>query len=179
MNMLRHYRKALDLFPFSPRNPGESILRVQAVSASEPPLLERAFPDPLDPAQVISAANEFLADDCAYTLDAWWGLWTFAKEWSLRPARVSIRCFGPAFLDTPRNDAGESPEHLRIEFGVDTWFLPQNDLPDPTWYARSNLKGLLKYVHSLDDALPLDRRALWSESGENFAEKLREAAQEL
>lgn len=66
-----------------------------------------------------------------------------------------------------------------MDFGLDTWFLPQVELPNAAWYARSNLKGLLKYVHSLDDVLHIERRSLWTESGGNFAEKLREAAEKM
>jgi hypothetical protein len=40
---------------------------------------------------------------------------------------------------------------------------------------QSNIKSLLKLVHDLDDALPVETRLLWSESGENFAEKLHQA----
>lgn len=176
--MLRQFGKALDLFPFSPQNPGDSILRIQAVSSSEPPLLERPFLDPIDPKQVLAAANEFLHDDCAYSFESWWGLWTYEKDWSLLPARATLHCFGPRFSDSPLGDDERHPEHLRIDFGPESWFLPNADLPNSAWYARSNIKGLLKFVHSLDEVLPVDRRALWSESGGNFADRLRQAASE-
>ena len=42
---------------------------------------------------------------------------------------------------------------------------------------QSNIKSLLKLVHDLDDALPVETRRLWSESGENFSEKLQQALQ--
>ena len=38
-----------------------------------------------------------------------------------------------------------------------------------------NIKSLLKLVHDLDDALPTETRLLWSESCENFSEKLHQA----
>ena len=167
------------MFPFSPRNPADSVLRVQAVSAAEPPLEEVAFLDPIDPAAVMAAAEEFQNDDCAYIFETWWGMWTYEKDWALLPARVSLHCFGPRFNDSPAGDEERQAEHLRIDFGLDTWFLPQVELPNGAWYARSNLKGLLKLVHTLDEALPVEKRALWTESGGNFAERLREAAGEL
>ena len=141
--------------------------------------MERAFLDPIEPKEVIAEANEFLHDDAAYIFETWWGLWVYDKDWTLRPARVAIHCFGPRFSDSPLGDEDQQAEHLRIDFGLDSWFLPQAELPNAAWYARSNLKGLLKYVHSLDEALPVERRSLWSESGGNFAERLREAAKEL
>ena len=64
---------------------------------------------------------------------------------------------------------------LEIEFGIDANFLPQPDLPDSPRMIESNIKSLLKLVHDLDDALPVETRRLWSESGENFAEKLHQA----
>jgi hypothetical protein len=179
LTMLRQFGKALDLFPFSPQNPGDSILRIQAVSWAEPPLVERAFLDPIDPKAVIEEAGEFLHDDSAYSLETWWGLWKFDKDWTLGPARVTLHCFGPRFQDTPLGDNEGRGEHIRLDFGPDTWFLPQAELPNGSWYARSNLKGLLKLVHSLDEGLPVERRALWTESGGNFADRLREAAEEL
>ncbi|HEU0120761.1 MAG TPA: hypothetical protein VFQ91_09565 [Bryobacteraceae bacterium] len=179
MTMLRQFGKALELFPFSPQNPGDSVLRVQAISTAEPPLLERAFLDPIDPKAVVAEANEFLHDDCAYSFDTWWGLWTYQKDWALQPARVTLHCFGPRFNDSPMGEDEQQAEHLRVDFGLDTWFLPQADLPNGSWYARSNLKGLLKFVHSLDETLPVERRAIWTESGGNFAERLRAAAEEL
>jgi hypothetical protein len=41
--------------------------------------------------------------------------------------------------------------------------------------TQSNIKSLLKLVHDLDDVLSVSKRRLWTESGENFAEKLQEA----
>lgn len=179
MTMLRHFGKMLELFPFSPQNPGDSVLRVQAVSSTEPPVLERGFLDPIDPKAVVAEAGEFAHDDTAVTFETWWGLWTFDKDWKLAPARVALHCFGPRFEDAPSGESGGRAEHLRLDFGPDLWFLPQSELPNGAWYARSNLKGLLKLVHSLDEALPVEKRALWTESGGNFAERLREAAGEL
>jgi hypothetical protein len=179
MTMLRQYGKMLEQFPFSPQNPGDSVLRVQAVSAAEPPLLEQAFLDPIDPGAVLEAAQDFLNDDCAYTFETWWGMWRFEKDWKLEPARVALHCFGPRYNDAPAGEEERQAEHLRVEFGVETWYLPQAELPNGSWYARSNLKGLLKFVHQLDEVLPVERRAIWTEGGGNFAERLREAAAEL
>ena len=92
-------------------------------------------------------------------------------------ASAGVAC--TRFSDSPGGDEELPAEHLRVDFGLDTWFLPQADLPNGSWYARSNLKGLLKYVHSLDEALPVERRAIWTESGGNFADRLRDAAAEL
>jgi hypothetical protein len=175
LSMLRPFGKLLEKFPYSPQNPANSHFRIEAISSTEPPLLERALPDPLDPQLVLELAQEFHHADCAYVLDTWWGLWQFqSKDWHLLPARVSISCYGPDFADPPLDGA-----HLRIDFGLDCQFLPHPDDPASAYYTRSNLKGLLRLVHTLDEVLTVERRALWSESGENFAEKLERSLQEL
>jgi hypothetical protein len=79
---------------------------------------------------------------------------------------VALCCFGPGF----EKDLGDN---LRIEFGIDTHFLPQPDLPNNYPMIQSNIKSLLKLVHDADNRLNVSRRQLWTESGENFAEKLQ------
>ncbi len=164
MNMLRHFDKMLRVFPFSPKNPANPALRVYGVAYCEPTLLEQDFADPLDTSLVIDAAKNHLSLDCAYELDAWWGLWQYDGDWSLRPARVLISCFGPEFQD------GDG--HLRIDFGLDDHYLPRPDVQGSAYFVESNLKGMMQVVHSLDDALAVDKRLLHTESGENFANKL-------
>jgi hypothetical protein len=165
-NMLRHYEKLLRLFPVSllARNP--SVFKVIAVADSEPPVFERAYPPPVDPDDVLVAAREFQHPDSSYRFEAWWDLWQYEEDWKVLPARVELCCFGPGF----ENDWGDN---LRVEFGIDTHFLPQPDLPDNYGMTQSNIKSLLKLVHDLDDALNVAKRQLWTDSGENFAEKLQ------
>ena len=162
--MLRSFDTALRRFPLLPRNPANAVLRVHAISLTEPPVLERDFPDPLVISEVIAAAREFSADDSAFQFDLWWGLWQFEGDWSLRPARLTIGCYGPEFEDCEGN--------LRIDLGPDIRFLPDEALPNSVYYSQSNIKSLLQLVHSLDKALPVEHRALWTETGENFAEKI-------
>ena len=165
-NMLRHYEKLLKLFPVSrlARNP--SLFKVIAVSYSEPAVFERAYTPPVHPEDVLAAAREFQHHDSLYQFDTWWDLWQYDGDWKLMPARVGLCCLGPGF----ENDLGD---HLRVEFGIDSHFLPQPDLPDNYRMTQSNIKSLLKLVHDLDDALNVAKRKLWTESGENFAEKLQ------
>jgi len=177
-NMLRHYEKALALFPFSKLAKTESALRVYAVEYAEPPAVEESFPAPLDPAAVIERAKRFLNADACYELDAAWDLWRWdpgarvdnqpESAWRLAPSRVVISCFGPQF-------ARDSDEHLLFDFGVDAAFLPVPDAPQGLPMLRANVQSLLRLVHDLDDRLAVERRLLWSESGQNFADKLGEA----
>jgi hypothetical protein len=172
VNMLRHFERMLRRFPFLPQNPSNIILRVHAISYQEPILLERPFNDPMDLAEIISAAGEFRAPDIACQVDAWWGLWQLGREWGLKPARISLSCFGPEF---------EAPEgeHLRIDFGLDSQFLPPSEAAGASRFIGSNIRSLLHLVRSLDEALSPQKRLLMTESGDNFAGRLKDLSMEL
>ena len=40
--------------------------------------------------------------------------------------------------------------------------------------TESNIKSMLRLVHELDSALPVAKRKLETESGENFADRLQQ-----
>jgi len=169
-SMLRYYEKLLRLFPFSRLASHPATFKVIPVNYAEPAVLEIPVPAPVDIDQVLAAAKDFQNADSYYRLETWWDLWQFDGEWKLRPARAALSCFGPDF-------EREDDAHLEIEFGIDAHFLPQPELPASIVTIQSNIKSLLKLVHDLDDALPVETRRLWSESGENFSEKLQQALQ--
>ena len=171
-NMFRHYETLLRLFPYSQLSKAESTFRIIPVSYAEPPILERPLTNPVDVDLVLDAAQDFANPDCCYRLEAGWDLFQFETDWEVRPARVALCCLGPEF----EKDLGEN---LRIEFGIDTHFLPQPELPDNAHMTQSNVKSLLKLVHDLDDSLRVAKRQLWTESGYNFAEKLQQALVEV
>ena len=148
------------------------MISVQAVSATEPPLLERLVNGPVNPEEVIAVFKDYTANDIAYQLESWWDLWQFDGDWKLEPARVVISCFGPEF-DNGTSNALEDQEEFRIDFGVDTYFLPQPELTGSVRMTESNIKGLLRLVHELESSLPVERRRLETESGENFADRLQ------
>lgn len=166
--MLRQYEKLLKLFPFSRLARQVSTFKILAVDYSQPALLETAFPPPVPIDQVLGSAKDFQNADCSYRLETWWDLWQLDRDWKLTPTGVALCCFGPEFEK-------EDDASLTIEFGIDAHFLPQPDVPDSLSFIQSNIKSLLKLVHDLDDALPVETRKLWSESGENFSEKLHQA----
>jgi hypothetical protein len=193
-NMLRHYEKLLRLFPFSRLAQQASTFKIIAVDYSEPAVVEIPYAPPVPIDGVLAVARDFENADSCYRLETWWDLWQFDREWKLAPARVALCCFGPEFNqgtsgypgpeETQRRsltafphpgEATTAPGALEIEFGIDANFLPQPDLPDSRRMVQSNIKSLLKLVHDLDDALPVEARRLWSESGENFSEKLHQA----
>ena len=165
INMLRHYEKMLAAFPFSKLATTESILRVHAVSHHEPSIFEAAFPPPLDVESVVAAAHDFQNADASYELNTKWDLWTWNKDWQLAPAPVVLACRGPEFEN-------ENAANLDIEFGLEEQFLPAAEHLGGLKMIRSNIQSLLRLMSDLDQVLQPERRQLWSESGENFAERL-------
>ena len=161
--MLRHFEKLLGLFPFSRLDQRGLTLRVYALERAEPPQMEREFQRPLEPPSIVSAAREFAHADSSIEVDAFWDLWQFDEEWKLAPAAVTLLCMGPRF-------ESESDDHLRIEFGPDSRFLPIPEIEGSVRMGQSNLRSLLHLVSEIEKSLPLENRKLWSESGANFAE---------
>jgi hypothetical protein len=167
--VVRGFEKLLRAFPYSKLTLGASTLLVQAVREGEPALFEESYEAPLDPEQPLAAVREYAAADVAMSLETWWELWQYEKgEWKLTPSRVTLAAYCPEF-DSSRED------DLRVDFGLDTHFLPQPDLPNFLFMARSNIRSLLHLVHELDAAFPQAVRTLWTESGDNFAARLQEA----
>jgi hypothetical protein len=168
MNMLRHWERLLRKFPYSQLSNTGSTFYVRAISYAEPVLFERALPDPLDPDTVLQVAKEFTGSDCAAELETKWDLWRFDGDWKLTPTRVMLSCFAAGFEDS-------EGDNLRVDFGPDSTFLPDPELPNALFMSQSNIKSLLHFVHEADSALAVDSRRLWTESGENFAELLQSA----
>ena len=163
--MARSFGQLLSAFPFSKLSAEGPALRIHAVSENEPAIFEQGYSHEDGPEPLTEAVAEFLKPDCVAVVDANWDLWQYHHEWKLRPAHVSLLCFGPEF----EHDSGD---HLRLDLGIDTHFLPQPDLPNYMFMAQSNIRSLLHLIEDLDAALPVERRMLWSESGENFAARL-------
>jgi hypothetical protein len=167
-NMLRHFGRMLSLFPFSKLAKRGPLIRVQALEHSEPLLFEREFTPGADPKDILESAREFMQDDCACEVDAAWDLWDHnGTEWKLAPVSVTLVCFGPHF----DNELGDQ---LRIEFGLDARFLPQPGVEGALRIGQSNIRSLLHLVEEIDRVMKPERRSLWSESGANFADVLRQ-----
>lgn len=166
-NMLRHFERILRKFPFSWLGPGIRLVRIYGIEYVEPPLFEQAFPEPPEIDAILELAKEFENADCAYHVEGAWDLWQFAGDWKLSPSPVTLVCHGPEFV----NDIGDN---LRLELGDDSLFLPQADDPASARIAQSNIRSVLQLAHDLDNSLAVEQRRLWTESGENFADRLRQ-----
>lgn len=168
-NMLRHFGRMLSLFPFSKLAKRGPVVRVYAVEHTEPPLFEREFAPGSDAQALLDSAREFSPDDCAVEIDAFWDLWDRnGEEWKLAPVSVTLAAFGPSFDN-------ELEDHLRIEFGLDSRFLPTPGVEGALRIGQSNIRSLLHLVEEIDRVMKPERRSLWSESGANFADVLRHA----
>ncbi len=165
--MLRHFGRMLSLFPFSKLAKRGPVIRVYALEHSEPPLFEREFAPGADPKDILESAREFMLDDCTTEVDAAWDLWDHnGTEWKLAPVGVTLFCYGPAF----DNELGD---HLRIDFGLDSRFLPTPGVEGALRIGQSNIRSLLHLVEEIARVMKPERRSIWSESGANFAEVLR------
>jgi hypothetical protein len=156
--------RLLERFPFSRLAPRMS-LTVRAVSTLEAPLFEDHF-EAGDLAGLLEAAAAWTSIDTSLEVDAAWDLLLVETgSWELRPSRVLILAFG---RDFERDD----DEDIRLEFGTEAPFLPIPESPESFRFVQENIRSLLRLVKDLEESLPIARRKLWSESGENFAERL-------
>ncbi len=165
------WEKLVRLFPYSRLTKRPVYLRILAIEASEPPLFERAWEPPFDASEAVKLSREFQHDDGAYQIECEWDLMQqTGQAWKLEPAPVSLWCFGPEF----GNDLGD---HLRVELGLEQRFLPVPGNDASARAAQANLRSLMHLVSEIEKNLPVEKRHIWSESGENFAERLRQAVE--
>ncbi len=159
-----YFRKLAAVFPLSRLAPC-ALFRIVPISWSEPAALEEEFEADQGLAELSTIVQEHLHADCAYQLETRWDLLQWAEgEWRLAPSPVTLELYGDAF-------ESESGEHLRIDFGPESLYLPDGR-SDNLKPVQSNIRSLLHFVEDIDHALPVERRLLWSESDENFAERL-------
>jgi hypothetical protein len=173
---LRYFEQILRLFPFSQRGQPQTIVTTRAIADTEPPLLERPLNAPIDPEQIIESLYDYKGDDVAYEVDTYWDLWQYDEDWALAPARILISCFGTEFDNGTERGATEQ-EDLRIDFGVDSHYLPRLDVPGSAKLIESNIRSVLRLVHEIENAIPVEKRLLETESGGNFADRLQQVLQ--
>jgi hypothetical protein len=127
----------------------------------------------VDVPEIAKVLEDYSGEDVGYRFESWWDLWQHDLDWGIAPARISVSCFGPEFESGTSTTVREQ-EDLRVEFGVDSHYLPRLDLPGSAKMTESNIRSLLHLVHELDSALLVDKRKLETESGENFADRLQQ-----
>jgi hypothetical protein len=160
-------------FPFSASQPGISYVALHPVSWNEPTIFEQRFTPGVAPEEAVLLASDLLHEDYAYLFEAFWDLWIFSperREWVLQPSRVKFLVHGLEFDEATYQQEG----HIEVEFGIDSPFLQdevQLDSEAET-HVRANVQKLVEFTNKAEKSSGATGRLLWSESEENFAQKL-------
>jgi hypothetical protein len=171
--MLPRALAVLRQFPFSVAQPGVTYTAVHPVSVSEPTILEQRFTPGIAPEQALGTASDFLHEDYAYSFEAFWDLWIFddeRQEWMQRASLVKFVIHGVDFAEGIYQQEG----HIQVDFGLDSPFL-QEELQltsEAEQRVRANVQKLVEFTSKAEKASGASGRLLWSESEENFAQKL-------
>jgi hypothetical protein len=172
-DMLTRVLSVLRQFPFSAQRSGVTYLALHPVSWNEPTVLERRFKPGIPPEQAVQIASDLLHQDYAYLFESFWDLWIFAEDgqgWSLQPSQVKFLVHGLEFDDGTFEQEG----HIQIDFGLDTPFLQEEVrlTSETEERVRANVQKLVEFTAVVEKNSGASARLLWSESEENFAQKL-------
>ena len=160
-------------------------LRVHAAAAypiswNEAPVYQRIYEqDEVQesvPERAVAEATEILHDDFAYEFELKWDLWVaetvggLDTTWKLEPVIVRVVGFGPEFDEAAYQQNGQ----VRVDFGLDTPFLLEDvDLDqDGAEHIKRNVQKLVEVTNAIQQNCGISSRLLWSDSGENLAQKL-------
>jgi hypothetical protein len=170
--MLPHMLTVLRQFPFSARAPGVNYVALHPVAWSEATVLERRFSPPASPEAAVLAASELLHEDYAYLFEGAWDLWVQGedKQWQQRPSPVR---FIARALDF-EGGAWEQEGHIQVDFGLDSLFLQDGVslTREAEEHVRVNVQQLVEFSTKIEKKSGASGRVLWSESEDNFAQKL-------
>jgi hypothetical protein len=160
-------------FPFSAAQPGISYVAMHPVSWNEPTIFEQRFRPGVPPEEAVVLAADLLHEDYAYVFEAFWELWVFSpdkQDWVLQPSLVKFLVHGVQFEDGLYQHEG----HLEVDFGIDSPFL-QDEVQftsEAETRVRANVQKLVDFTNKAEKSSGASGRLLWSESEENFAQKL-------
>src|SRR5271167_3983017 len=160
-------------FPFSAQRPGIGYLGLHPVSWNEPTIFEQRFRPGVTPEEAVLLASDLLHQDYAYSFEAFWDLWIFGHDrhdWTLQPSKVTFFVHGVEFEEETYRQDG----HVQVDFGIDSPFL-QDEVQLTTeaeTRVRANVQRLVEFTNQAEKSSGASGRLLWSESEENFAQKL-------
>jgi len=171
-DMLPHALNVMRQFPFSVAQPGITYLALHPVSWNEPTILERRFTPGVSAEAAVLIASDLLHEDYAYLFEAFWDLWavTGNGEWTLQPSPVKFLVHGTEFDEGVHQQEG----HIQVDLGLDSPFL-QEDVPltsEAEVRVRANVQKLVEFTSKVEKNSGANARLLWSESEQNFAQKL-------
>jgi hypothetical protein len=160
-------------FPFSAQQPGIGYLALHPVSWNEPTIFEQRFRPGVSPEEAVLLASDLLHQDYAYSFEASWDLWIFDRDqhdWTLQPSKVTFFVHGVDFEEGTYQQDG----HIQVDFGIDSPFL-QDEVEltsEAETRVRANVQKLVEFTNQAEKSSGASGRLLWSESEENFAQKL-------
>jgi hypothetical protein len=172
-DMLPHALAVMRQLSFSVQQPGITYLAVHPVSWNEPTVLERRFRPGVTPEEAVLIASDLLHEDHAYLFEAFWDLWVVGdngEDWTLQPSQVKFLVHGTEFDDRVYEQEG----HIQVDLGLDSSFL-QEDVPltvEAAARVRANVQRLVEFTSKIEKNSGASARLLWSESDQNFAQKL-------
>ena len=171
-DMLPHALNVMRQFPFSVARPGITYLALHPVSWNEPTILERRLTPGVSAEAAVLIASDLLHEDYAYLFEAFWDLWvvTGNGEWTLQPSPVKFLVHGTEFDEGVHQQEG----HIQVDLGLDLPFL-QEDVPltsEAEVRVRTNVQKLVEFTSKVEKNSGANARLLWSESEQNFAQKL-------
>jgi hypothetical protein len=160
-------------------------LRVHAAAAyplswNEAPSYQRIYEEDevkeSAPEEAVAEAMEILHDDFAYEFEFKWDLWVpesvggLDPIWKQEPITARVAGFGPQFDEGAYEQNGQ----VRVDFGLDTPFLLEDmDLDQAaTEHVKRNVQKLVDVTNAIQENCGISSRLLWSDSGENLAQKL-------
>jgi hypothetical protein len=170
----------LKQFGGSGHSPRVHAAAAYPISWNEPPVYQRIYEE--DEVQesaaerAVAEATELLHDDFAYEFELKWDLWVaetvggLDPTWKQEPTVVRVVGFGPQFDEGAYEQNGQ----VRVDFGLDTPFLLEEvDLDQvDAEYIKRNVQKLVDVTNLIQENCGISSRLLWSDSGENLAQKL-------
>ena len=91
-------------------------------------------------------------------------------EWTLQPSPVKFLVHGRSLTRVIQQQEG----HIQVDLGLDSPFL-QEDVPltsEAGARVRANVQKLVEFTSKVEKNSGANARLLWSESEQNFAQKL-------
>ena len=172
IEMLPHALPALQQFVPSKSLPGISQIAIHPISWNEPTILEQRYRPGISPEAAIVAAADLLHEDYAYAFESNWDLWApqSSGEWIQQPTPVRFIVRGDEFEEGEAKTQGE----IQVDFGLDVPFLHEelHLTEELESRVRTNVQLLVDFIHRVEKNAGTATRLLWSESGENLAQKL-------
>lgn len=157
----------MQLFAQSAARPGFRLV-VRSLGPEESPTLERDLI--ASPADIRALAGEFLHEDTAYEVTAWWDLWqppAGRGDWKQAPSPVEFVLEGEEYDSTRHR---QDREHIVATLGPEDLYLSSAEPRDDSGPRRENARRFHAFLRDIQKSPPLARHSLWSEGRDDFAE---------